>query len=101
MFGNSSITIWGHGGYLGPDFSAQTLHGLAMHLAGQLAQTRFQTAYANLRDTEKATVDATVASVFKTNRYDAVSGTLTLAEDGQADRVVFLHRIVPGTLRHR
>src|SRR5262245_34003653 len=26
-------TIWGHGGYLGPDFSAQTLHGLATHLA--------------------------------------------------------------------
>ena len=23
-------TIWGHGGYLGPDFSAQTLHGLAL-----------------------------------------------------------------------
>jgi len=77
-------TIWGHGGYLGPDFSAQTLHGLAMHLAGQFAQTRFQTAYANLRETEKAAVDAAVASAFKTNRYDAASGALTLPEDGQA-----------------
>jgi nitric oxide reductase subunit B len=42
-------TIWGHGAYLGPDFSAQTLHGLALHLAGRIAQTRFQTPYENLR----------------------------------------------------
>jgi hypothetical protein len=25
-------TIWGHGGYLGPDFSAQSLHLLALYL---------------------------------------------------------------------
>src|SRR5262245_11630834 len=28
-------TIWGHGGYLGPDFSAQTLHGLALYAANR------------------------------------------------------------------
>jgi nitric oxide reductase subunit B len=88
-------TIWGHGGYLGPDFSAQTLHGLALHLAGQIAQSRFQTAYADLRENEKAAVDAAVASEFKTNRYDAGSGTLTLPQDGQAafnDQVAYWTR---------
>src|SRR4029453_3007956 len=55
-------TIWGHGGYLGPDFSAQTLHGLALYLAGRIAQTRFQNTYANLRENEKAVVDGAVAS---------------------------------------
>jgi nitric oxide reductase subunit B len=77
-------TIWGHGGYLGPDFSAQTLHGLALHLAGQIAQNRLQTTYANLRENEKAALDGAVAAAFKTNRYDAATETLTLHDDSKA-----------------
>ena len=77
-------TIWGHGGYLGPDFSAQTLHGLALYFAGRIAQTQFQTTYGNLRENEKAVVDGAVASAFKTNRYDAATETLTLADDSKA-----------------
>jgi nitric oxide reductase subunit B len=77
-------TIWGHGGYLGPDFSAQTLHGLALYLGERTAQTRFQTAYANLRENEKAAVDGAVATAFKTNKYDAASDTLALPIDAKA-----------------
>jgi len=77
-------TIWGHGGYLGPDFSAQTLHGLASYSAGRIAQSRFQTTYSNLRENEKAAVDGAVASEFKTNRYDAATGTLTLPDENKA-----------------
>lgn len=77
-------TIWGHGAYLGPDFSAQTLHGLALHLAGRMAQTRFQTPYASLRANEKAAVDGAVASAFKASKYDAASGSLTLPIDSGA-----------------
>ncbi|WP_328987971.1 hypothetical protein [Thiorhodovibrio winogradskyi] len=50
-------TIWGHGGMLGPDFSAQTLHGLALHHAEHLAQTRFQTAYDELGTVDRASID--------------------------------------------
>jgi len=77
-------TIWGHGAYLGPDFSAQTLHGLALYLAERIAQTRFQTAYASLRENEKAAVDGAVATAFKTNKYDAASDTLALPIDAKA-----------------
>ena len=66
-------TIWGHGGYLGPDFSAQTLHGLALYFAGRIAQTQFQNAVRQPRENEKAAVDGAVASAFKTNRYDAAT----------------------------
>lgn len=77
-------TIWGHGGYLGPDFSAQTLHGLAMHLAGRIAQTQFRTPYANLRADQKAAVDGAVAAAFKTNTYDAATGVLALPAGSKA-----------------
>jgi nitric oxide reductase subunit B len=35
-------TIWGHGAYLGPDFSASYLHGLAEDVAEEVAGQRFQ-----------------------------------------------------------
>src|SRR6185295_3038936 len=34
-------TIWGHGGYLGPDFSAQYLHDWALDIAERGAQDTF------------------------------------------------------------
>ena len=41
-------TIWGHGGYLGPDFSAQYLHNWALDAAEHSAQARFGRPYAEL-----------------------------------------------------
>src|SRR3989338_5307864 len=34
-------TIWGHGAYLGPDFSAEYLHTLAIHNAASIARQRY------------------------------------------------------------
>ncbi len=71
-------TIWGHGGMLGPDFSAQTLHNLALFFAELIAQTSFKAPYASLSARQKGTVDGDVAVAFKTNRFDPASDTLTL-----------------------
>src|SRR5262245_53404266 len=71
-------TIWGHGGYLGPDFSAQSLHILALDIADRIARERLSRGYADLTREEKAAVDGAVALDLKTNRYDPASGTLAL-----------------------
>lgn len=71
-------TIWGHGGMLGPDFSAQTLHNLALFFAERIAQDTFKAPYDSLTGRQKGTVDGEVAVAFKTNRYDPANGTLTL-----------------------
>lgn len=76
-------TIWGHGGMLGPDFSAQTLHNLGLFRAERIARERFGAAYAGLDPRQKATVDGEVAVAFKTNRHDPASGVLTLLPDGR------------------
>jgi nitric oxide reductase subunit B len=75
-------TIWGHGGYLGPDFSATVLHNWALDLAGRRAQARFGRQYDVLSDLERAAIDGEVASLLKTNRYDSATGTLTLLPEG-------------------
>ena len=71
-------TIWGHGAYLGPDFSAQSLHILARDLADRIARERLSRGYADLTPEEKAAVDGAVALDLKANRYDPASRTLAL-----------------------
>ena len=56
-------TIWGHGGYLGPDFSAAVLHDWALDLAGRRAAARFAKKYGALSEVERAAVDGEVASL--------------------------------------
>ena len=71
-------TIWGHGGYLGPDFSAQSLHILALDLADRIARERLRRGYTDLTLEERAAVDGAVALDLKANRYDPASGILAL-----------------------
>lgn len=73
-------SIWGHGGYLGPDFSAQYLHDLALDIADTLAAQRFGTTTRLLAAEDRLVVQALVRSVLKTNRFDPESRTLTFTE---------------------
>ncbi len=78
-------TIWGHGAYLGPDFSATYLHNWALATADEAAQTRFQRPYAGLTPEQRAEIDGGVARTMKRNRYDAASGVLRFsAVDAQS-----------------
>jgi len=73
-------SIWGHGAYLGPDFSAQYLHNLGVDVADSLAQQRFGRAFEDLDPSERAMVEGLVASQLKENRYDPASGRLTVTD---------------------
>ena len=46
-------TIWGHGAYLGPDFSAEYLHRLSVKTADDLGLQRYGRTYAALDNTER------------------------------------------------
>ena len=72
-------SVWGHGAYLGPDFTASYLHDMALDLAGQIAATRFGRAYGELAAEDKSAVGGIVASRLRKNTYDPASGVLTLA----------------------
>ena len=71
-------TIWGHGAYLGPDFSAQYLHNWALDVADQAAQARFRRPYAEITPDQRAEIEGSVARTMKENRYDSSTGTLSL-----------------------
>jgi nitric oxide reductase subunit B len=63
-------TIWGHGAYLGPDFSAEYLHTLAMDTSGHLAKQYYHREWPDLTSTERVAVSAEVQQLLKQNRYN-------------------------------
>ena len=83
-------TIWGHGAYLGPDFSAEYLHTLARDAQEWFATNRQQRAWSALSSAEQDAVKAEVVSLLEQNRYDPNSGTLMFTE---AERLSFHKQI--------
>jgi nitric oxide reductase subunit B len=71
-------SIWGHGAYLGPDYSAVALHRIGEDTAEALAQHHYGKSVAQLTSFERAAVQAETAVVLKINLYDATTGTLRL-----------------------
>ena len=70
-------SVWGHGAYLGPDYSAQYLHTLSADARNRIAQDRHYRDYESLGISERGGVDLDVQRTLKENRYDAGSGILT------------------------
>ena len=76
-------SIWGHGAYLGPDYSAEALHRMGEHAAQAIALQRFGRDFVALSAVEQAAVTGEAAAVLKTNRYDAATLSLRFT-DAQA-----------------
>ena len=71
-------SIWGHGAYLGPDYSAEVLHRMGEDTAEAIAQQRYQQPLAAFTPSQQAAVRAETAVALKTNRYDSATATLHL-----------------------
>jgi nitric oxide reductase subunit B len=74
-------SIWGHGSYLAPDWTADVLHRWGLATAGMLVQNNPQFSEADLqalRAPERASLQAQVSEQFKTNCYDPQTGDLLL-----------------------
>ncbi len=71
-------TVWGHGSYIAPDWSADWLHREAVLLAGTIASQNYRAPYAALSAAAKAAVDARVKETMRRNTYDAKTGIVTL-----------------------
>jgi nitric oxide reductase subunit B len=69
-------SIWGHGAYLGPDFSAAALHRMGLVTTEAIAQERYHQPASALTKSQAAGVQAETAVSLKTNRYDEATDTL-------------------------
>jgi len=85
-------SVWGHGSYVAPDWSADWLHREAVALQDILARAAHGQAYATLAAAQKAALDATVRETMRRNTYDAATDTVTIGvERARAVRAVQAH----------
>ncbi|GIW92400.1 MAG: nitric-oxide reductase large subunit [Pirellulaceae bacterium] len=74
-------SIWGHGAYVAPDWSADWLHRECLWLLERWAQREYQSSYLDLSDEQKAVLGARLRREMRTNTYDPVRRTLKLSND--------------------
>jgi nitric oxide reductase subunit B len=73
-------SIWGHGAYLGPDFSAEYLHVLSMDARETISKQNYGKDEQELTTTEQNAVNAQVQQILKENRYNVQSLILGVTE---------------------
>lgn len=73
-------SIWGHGAYLGPDFSAQYLHNLALDVRNDMAVEKYKTTFSSLSPGQKESLVGFTRDFLASNRYDDVSKNLIFTE---------------------
>ena len=92
MGGMQLGSIWGHGGYVAPDWSADWLHREALAVLDGWAQAEDGMPYAELGAERQAALEGRLRGVMRTNTYDPETKTITLAPArAQAIREVSTH----------
>jgi nitric oxide reductase subunit B len=77
-------SIWGHGGYVAPDWSADWLHREATALLDVWAERQGAKDFAALDAASQSTLKARLVAEMRTNTYDAASGTVTVSPERAA-----------------
>ena len=77
--GHELGTIWGHGAYTAPDWTADWLHREAVWLVEHWAQTDFRAPFDSLAGEQSAALEARLRNELRTNTYDPATGTITIS----------------------
>jgi nitric oxide reductase subunit B len=92
MGGMQLGSIWGHGGYVAPDWSADWLHREALAVLDGWSQAEDGVPYAELNAERQAALQGRLRRVMRSNTYDPETATITLPnERAQAIREVSSH----------
>ena len=74
-------TLWGHGAYLGPDYSAAHLHEQTLFMQQLLAQEIYGKSFEQLNTFEQGAVSQEIPKMLKQNRYDDKTGILLFTNE--------------------
>jgi nitric oxide reductase subunit B len=79
--GQESGTIWGHGAYLAPDWSAEWLHRETVWFLDRWAQKDFGVSYNDLGAENQAMLKVRLQKALRTNTYDEKTGILAVSDE--------------------
>jgi nitric oxide reductase subunit B len=78
MGGMQVGSIWGHGSYVAPDWTADYLHREALYILEKWAKTEFAKEYSALNSEQQAVLRQRLQDTLRKNNYDAQTGRLTI-----------------------
>nr|WP_051590626.1 nitric-oxide reductase large subunit [Flavobacterium daejeonense] len=73
-------SVWGHGSYVAPDWTAEWIHKEAVFMLDNWAKA-FNTSYDNLDVEKKAALKARLIQDIRTNTYDEATKTISISEE--------------------
>jgi nitric oxide reductase subunit B len=72
-------SIWGHGSYVAPDWTADWLHREAVFILNHWAAGEFNKPYSELNNEQQAQLNGRLVTLMRTNTYDPKSQAVTIA----------------------
>lgn len=79
MGGQEVGTVWGHGSYVAPDWSADWLHREAVWILDKWAMVEYKQEYAALDKEKQALLKARLQTMMRKNTYNANTGDITIS----------------------
>ena len=71
-------SVWGHGSYVAPDWTADWLHRESMFVLNFWAAAQSGKEYSGLGNEEQAALQSRLQKLFRKNTFDETSGTITI-----------------------
>lgn len=81
MGGHQIGSIWGHGSYVAPDWTADWLHREAVALLDIWAEREAGAPWSELPRPEREAIASRLAAEMRANTYDEATGTITVSAD--------------------
>lgn len=74
-------SIWGHGSYVAPDWTADWIHREAVFMLNHWAKKDFNASYENLDNEKQAMLKARLVEEVRTNTYNTSNGVIVISKD--------------------
>ena len=78
--GQETGSIWGHGSYVAPDWSADWLHREAVFILDTFAKEVYNKPYNEISEEQQAGLKVRLQKELRTNTYDPKTGNVTLSD---------------------
>ena len=78
MGGMEVGSVWGHGSYVAPDWTADWLHREAVFVLNAWAKKQFNSEFDKLSPEDQSFLKAQIADTYKQNTYDLNTGIITI-----------------------
>ncbi|MGB8374660.1 MAG: nitric-oxide reductase large subunit [Salegentibacter sp.] len=95
MGGQEVGSIWGHGAYVAPDWTADWIHREALYILDDWSQAEFGSNYKKLSEEKQAGLRQRLQKELRTNTYDPQTKTLTVSAE-RADAIKHLQQYYKG-----